>query len=45
MKHIEEAEMVTSLLLFQVQEAVRRGPYLAKERQEAQPVVMTAERF
>ncbi|KAL5997631.1 hypothetical protein ACLOJK_008561 [Asimina triloba] len=26
-------------------EAVRRGPYLAKERSEAQPAVMTAERF
>ncbi|XP_042464433.1 uncharacterized protein LOC122047316 [Zingiber officinale] len=28
-----------------LQGAVRRGPYLTKERQEAQPLVMTAERF
>ncbi|XXG67669.1 hypothetical protein AAC387_Pa06g0958 [Persea americana] len=34
------AEISTKL-----QEAVRRGPYLAKERLEAQPAVMMAERF
>ncbi|CAI9088714.1 OLC1v1023133C1 [Oldenlandia corymbosa var. corymbosa] len=28
-----------------LQEAIRRGPYLAKTRTEAQPAVMTAERF
>ncbi|CAL9112831.1 unnamed protein product [Musa textilis] len=28
-----------------LQEAVRRGPYVTKEHVEAQPVVMTAERF
>ncbi|GLU18126.1 hypothetical protein SLE2022_344430 [Rubroshorea leprosula] len=28
-----------------LQEAVRRGPYLARKQSEAQPVVMTAERF
>ncbi|RWR89140.1 26S proteasome non-ATPase regulatory subunit 5 [Cinnamomum micranthum f. kanehirae] len=34
------AEISTKL-----QEAIRRGPYLGKERSEAQPAVMTAERF
>ncbi|XP_044493574.1 uncharacterized protein LOC123216940 isoform X2 [Mangifera indica] len=28
-----------------LEEAVRRGPYLARKQQETQPVVMTAERF
>lgn len=29
----------------QLDEAVRRGPYLARKNSEAQPAVMTAERF
>ncbi|KAL4204911.1 hypothetical protein AMTRI_Chr01g112060 [Amborella trichopoda] len=32
-------------LITKVQEAIRRGPYLTQQRVEAQPVVMTAERF
>ncbi|KAI4388284.1 hypothetical protein MLD38_000626 [Melastoma candidum] len=32
-------------IAIKLQEAVRRGPYLARKHQEAQPAVMTAERF
>lgn len=44
----------TDLILFfvfgiwkslQLQEAIKRGPYLARKHTEAQPVVMTADRF
>lgn len=41
----KHSDATFSEIAAKLQEAVRRGPYLAKGRSEAQPVVMTAERF
>lgn len=38
-------DSTTAEIAAKVHEAVRRGPYLAKKHVEAQPAVMTAERF
>lgn len=37
--------LICLFIFLQLQEAVRRGPYLARKLQEAQPAVMTADRF
>ncbi|KAF8409206.1 hypothetical protein HHK36_005280 [Tetracentron sinense] len=42
-KHVSDPALAG--LAAKLQKAVRRGPYLARERLEAQPLVMTAERF
>lgn len=43
--HWQTFPLCLCILCAQLEEAVGMGPYLPKKRVEAQPIVMTADRF